>query len=393
MKIVVSGGWSYGNIGDEAIAAATIHLIRRYFPGASVKYTAYDPEDFYQNHGIHAAPSLHARLEKESPAELERMLATLDDPALAEYRSMMDADTVFIMSGGGYFHQNWLPQFYTRLLEIEVAKKCGARVALIGQSIGPVFSGKGRQLLRQTLNLCDYLCVRDVSTTELLGSLDLSVPVAYAPDLAMVICDAIGPAQKPAQRIISIMPAAYSAYVSNQRKKPKNKWVEKVKKHLLPAGRNYPRQLRKLLRGLLEDEKVKIRFVLSTTWAWDRKLAEALAAELPAHRCEIRFCKTCRELCDSLSGGSLTISTKMHPLIISASYGIGTIGISYNYKVDDFMALINSEDSCFHIDKVRAEDILARVKTRQGSTLDPSKYQQAVYDSFAALARSVGAEA
>lgn len=390
MKIVVTGGWSYGNIGDEAIAAATIHLIDRYFPSVPVQYMAYDPADFYTNHNIRAVPSLHARLEKESPAELERMLAAPDAPVLAEYRDLMDGDTVFIMSGGGYFHQNWISQFYTRLLEIRVAKACGAKVALIGQSIGPVFPGKGRELLRQTLDLCDYLCVRDVSTVELLESLGLSVPVAYAPDLAMVICDAITPAEKPVQRIISIMPAAYSAYVSNQRRKPRNKWMEKFKKHLSPAGKNYPRQLQKLLQGLVKRENVKIRFVLSTTWAWDRKLAESLADTLPANRYEIRFCKTCRELCESLSEGSLTISTKMHPLIVSTSYGIDSIGISYNYKVDDFMTLIGNAHSCFRIDRVRADEMLAQVEKKLDSSVDPSEHKQAVYDSFAALVRSVG---
>lgn len=391
MKIVVSGGWSYGNIGDEAIAAATIHLIDCCFPGVPVQYTAYDPADFYANHTIQAVPSLHARLEKESPAELERLLSALDEPVLAEYRALMDRDTVFIMSGGGYFHQNWIPQFYIRLLEIRVAKACGAKVAVIGQSIGPVFPGMGRELLRQTLNLCDYLCVRDVSTVALLEGLGLSVPVAYAPDLAMVICDAIAPAEKPAQRIISVMPAAYSAYVSNQRLKPRNKWMEKIQKYLSPAGKNYPRQLQKLLQGLVERDDVKIRFVLSTTWAWDRRFAESLAASLPDNRCELRFCKTCRELCESLSEGSLTISTKMHPLIVSTSYGIESIGISYNYKVDDFMALIGNSHSCFRIDQIRADEVLKHVDKKRDSSVDPSRHKQAVYDSFAALAQSVGA--
>lgn len=388
MKIVVSGGWSYGNIGDEAIAAATIHLVNRYFPEVAVVYTSYDPEDFQKNHGIGAVPSLHKALAgyNNDVSALETLL-TKDSSLLRDFSGLVDADTLFIMSGGGYFHENWTTQFYTRLLEIQLAKKAGAKVALIGQSIGPIFTDHGRQLLAQALNLCDYLCVRDNSTAQLLQQLQLQVRIHQAPDVAMITRDifpACAPEGKP---IVNIMPAAFSSYVPNTARKAPHPLAQKIKKRLSFTGINYARQFKKLVRKLVKENRYRVRFVLSTTWQWDRKFADSLTRGLPRDSYEIIPCKTFEQLCSSLSQGSAIISTKMHPLIVSVSYGIVPVGISYNYKVDDFMVMVGCGKQCFRNHALSAEKLLQALS---GKAPDPADHIDRVYKSFAQLAEAVG---
>lgn len=53
-KIVVSGGWGYGNLGDEIIAKCTIDLLNRSFPELEKRYTGYDVENFRETHALPA---------------------------------------------------------------------------------------------------------------------------------------------------------------------------------------------------------------------------------------------------------------------------------------------------------------------------------------------------
>lgn len=394
MKILVSGGWSYGNIGDEAIAAATIQLVARYFPGCPVTYTAYDPQDFARNHGIAAQPSLHSVLGplNGDKAALEKLLRCPGDPRLQSFNRLVDADTVLIMSGGGYFHEHWTSQFYARLLEIRLAKRAGAKVALVGQSIGPVYSDAGRRLLEKALNMCDYISVRDTSTQALLGQLKLQIPVHVSPDVALITRDIFPACPKQALPVVNVMPAAFSSYVPNTQRRAPNKWVQKLKKRLSPAGIRYARQFKKLVKALALSPDCKLQFVLSTTWRWDREFVDSLVKGIPADSYIIHSCETFDALCTQLSAGDAIISTKMHPLIVSASYGSIPLGISYNYKVDDFMALIGCTDQCFANHRLSANRILQTLREKWGAPPDVTDRMAQVYAGFASLAHTVGGD-
>lgn len=384
MKILVSGGWSYGNIGDEAIATATQYLLRQSFPGAELTFTAYDPESFAACHGFPALTSVHAHLSR-FPAETLTLEAVLAQPGrfgLDEFAGQLDGDTLFVMSGGGYFTESWRSQFVARLAEMAIAKEKGAKVAVIGQSIGPVYSDGGKEALKKQLSGCDFLCVRDESTRDFLASLGLEAELA--PDVANVIADII-PAQ-PQENLINIMPAAYSGYVSVGENKKRNKLLEKIKKRISPAGIRYKRQMRALVHTLAKE--YPLQFVLSTQWDWDRKFVDYLCAGLDSSRYSVITGENTRQLCDSLSKGQYLISTKMHPIILSASYGIPAIGIAYNFKVDDYMASLGAQERCVRIDRVNARRMLDMMAASR--QVDASGLKRQVYEMMARLARLCG---
>lgn len=384
MKIVVSGGWSYGNIGDEAIATATEYLLKRQFPHAELIFTAYDPEGFEKCHGIPALPSVHKLL---SGAPLPDRDAVLEDPerfGLAPFAELLDENTLFLMSGGGYFTESWASQFTARLAELSIAHSRGAKIAVIGQSIGPVASSEGRQVLARLLNTCQFLSVRDRSTQKFLQSLSLRLPVALAPDVANVICDIL-PAQ-PRQELVNIMPASYSNYVSVERIRRRHPLLEKFQKRLSPAGIRYRLQMRRLVRKLAQQ--YPIQFVLSTHWAWDRKFVDYLCRGLDRNRYTVITAQNTRHLCDSLSRGKYLISTKMHPIILSAAYGIRCVAISYNFKVDDYMASLGAEERCFRIDGVNADQMLCAL-TASSAGEDSSTLRSQVYGMMARLEKTL----
>ena len=55
------------------------------------------------------------------------------------------------------------------------------------------------------------------------------------------------------------------------------------------------------------------------------------------------------------------ISSKMHPVIISASYNIESIAISYNFKIDNFMEAIGCQDNCYRNDRLAIENLVNKI--------------------------------
>ena len=389
MRIVISGGWSYGNFGDEVIAASTIYLVERFFPQAEKVYTAYNVNDFEKNHEIKAVASIHKYIDKldNNQLKVEKIIACPKAFGLNEYESLFDENSILIMSGGGYLHEGWRSQFIARILEIEIAKKHGAKVFVIGQSIGPLFSEKCKNKLIDALDKVDYLSVRDASSKYLLENLGVRVEIHNSPDLAIIVSDFL-PFQKKErkQKIISIMPASYNNYVKVTDHKSRNKYLAKIEKRISLSSLNYTRELKKFVAAVLKQEQWKVQIVLSTSWSWDKKFVMQLIEKNEKNRLKVCESETYKDLCYFLAQGDITVSTKMHPLIISSSYDIPVIGISYNYKIDDFMQLIKNSEACLNINSIQASVLLKHLKEeKEPSNINELKFK--VYNMFEQLSK------
>lgn len=211
MKVIVSGGWSYGNIGDDALLEATASLMARHFSAAEIVWTTYDV-DFARESGIvlpgRLIPSMHRLIDRRHAFWLlqtvgrvpgyfgwPRRLRKLGDRFFRPFAEGHDArrDTtpdpsaefadanLFLMSGGGYFNR-WDTMFQARVREIELAHASRCDVVLMGQSIGP-FEPAQREILRRTLRPTDRICVRDPDSVAELAALGIHADLA--PDIAM----------------------------------------------------------------------------------------------------------------------------------------------------------------------------------------------------------------
>lgn len=363
MKIITSGGWSYGNIGDEVILTSTIFLLHKYFEKDNLIFTSYNKNEFMKYYNDKVVFSLHYLLEKEdiNIQNYNDVLSNIDYYGLNDYVNMFDQDTLFIMSGGGYFVEDWESQFVSRLLEIAIAKSKGAKVVVIGQSIGPIITRNGMVALKNELNKCDYIAVRDLDTIQLLKDIEVQTKVNYIPDLAVVISDIL-PSKNRDKNTIGIMPAAYSSYTSISSNK-KNKFIEKIKKRFSKPGILYRKEYKKIINELSKNNKIKI--ILSTQWKWDIDFAKYLIKDVNQEKIDFIYTTNAKELCEQLSKINVLISTKMHPLIVASSYNIPTIGISYNFKVDNYMKMIGREKYCCRIDELKATNILPLVNSNE----------------------------
>lgn len=368
MRVIVSGGWSYGNIGDEAIAKATRYELNRIWPEAEYIFLAYNQDEFYKHHKIESHPSVHRLINNASDLKLnqgnvEEKLEELKTSVFASYTSLFGKeDTVFVMSGGGYFHEGWEDQFLSRIIEILIAASMKAKIFVVGQSMGPFYSDRARALVVKALKKCTYINVRDVSSYEMIKSLDKDIVVKRSCDIANDITSCY-PSKAPvpkrqSKKIISMMLSGYSHYQMADERIEINKTLLKIISRITLRKSLYDYRIRSIVKYFGKREDCYIQIVMSTDWLFDKKFINRMMRGLDPAKYRIVSQATVDQLCGAIMTSDYMISSKMHPLIIANSFGIPTIGISYNFKVDDFMESIGRGKYCFINRKFRVKDVL-----------------------------------
>lgn len=217
IKVLLSGGWGYGNLGDDAILLASIELIKKKLPHAEITVMSYSPQDtatlipglkvissihriIYGNRAykqlrtykhttnIEAFPLLWRSISiikriigynsnNKSNLLLEKKIKGDKLETLKKLFSQYD---IFIMSGGGYFNE-WEDSFNSRIIELELSKQCGSSF-IMGQTLGP-FSKIKQDVLRQYLNEIKRIYVRDTASLNELNGLGYNA--ILTPDLAL----------------------------------------------------------------------------------------------------------------------------------------------------------------------------------------------------------------
>lgn len=378
MNILISGGWSYGNIGDEVIASSTIFLCDKFFSEDKKTYTAYDVADFKKEHQMDAVASVH-KVICDNHLEAYSLKDIVNLEIWAEYLNRIDENTLFIMSGGGYWGGNWRSQILARFTEILLAKKKNAKVIVIGQSIGPIYE-EYHEDFKKVFEQIDYIAVRDISSAKYLKNL-VGKDIPIYPDLAVVISDCFFKCES--KKVISIMPAAYTEYTDIHQKKNRSKLFLKLNRHFSIGAITYRLTYKKLIRYLANKCKYKIQFVMSTNWSWDEAFLQKLIREIDSDNYEIYRNCDAKQLSEVLSTGEMVISSKMHPIIISTSYGIPSIAISYNYKVDDFMNYVGRTDFCNNVDRFYYKTVINQVRRcLSEGKVDPEEKKAKVYALF-----------
>lgn len=364
MKVVLSGGWSYGNIGDEAIARCTIYLIKKFFPKYGLKIYSYNPQNFYYHHNMKSSESVHKKVDQCGIDSLIKIEEVLREPKafhLDEFAESLDESTLFIMAGGGYFNDRWKHQFIARILEIEIAKHKKSKIAIIGQSIGPVTSAVNRRYFKTAMNACDYINVRDKDTFNLIREFLPDKNVILGIDTAIIISDTYVLGKEQKKPVINVMAGGYSKYTAIQGDFIQNRFFNKLISRITLKYYVYSFKMKKIIKLLHLQHEYKIRFVMSTNWYFDLNFTNKIAKNLPHKDYEIIVNPKINELCRYLSEGQVMISSKMHPLIISASYNIQSIAISYNFKIDNFMEAIGCQDCCYRNDRLATANLVNKI--------------------------------
>lgn len=176
MRLVVHGFFGAGNLGDEAILAATVRQFRRVAGSVEFFVVSQAPAQTEQEHPVRAVDrrDLHGQA---------KLLASAD--ALIFGGGGLCND-YWSGSAGDLFDDTWagLP-YYLRLPLL--ASIQGVPVVVFAQGVGPLADPSSRQMVRKVFDNAADISVRDAASAELLSQLGVSRSVEVTFDPAVLL--------------------------------------------------------------------------------------------------------------------------------------------------------------------------------------------------------------
>lgn len=210
MKVILGGGWGYGNVGDDLILASTIDMLDNVLNIEEFTVLTYDKIDSSTHlltprvkleNSIHSyvdigntkykfckignQKNLHTNI-------MERVTKRIGDSKLffekciskhiEHFNGLFESHDAYIMCGGGYFNEKWLSKFRSQLKEIKIAQDKGLKTMIIGPTIGRI----PKHLTKDAFDIfskVDKVIVRDLSSKNTLS--ELGVKSIILSDIAM----------------------------------------------------------------------------------------------------------------------------------------------------------------------------------------------------------------
>lgn len=279
MRILVSGYYGFGNLGDEALLSGLLSGLKSL--GHTPVVLSGDPKATERQHGVEATHRVRGL-------------------ALALARA--DA----LVSGGGGLLQDSTSRrsldYYLNV--IRFARRTGKRVVIYGQSLGPL-SERGRQSVGRTLRGLP-IALRDEQSLRLARELGLEATLVADPALLLAGSRAT-PVPEPEEAPVVLIPRGGQQHL--------NEALEELALELTEAGvpvaamSFHPREddgpLMRLKRMVPEVER------------WEATDPQAAVHQLERAR--------------------YVVSIRLHGCILAAVAGVGFAGLSYDPKVKGFL--------------------------------------------------------
>lgn len=280
MRVLISGYYGFGNLGDEALLAGLLGALKA--QGHTPVVLSGDPKATEQQHGVEAVHRLRGY-------------------AFALARA--DA----LISGGGGLLQDATSRrsldYYLNV--IRFARRTGKRVVVYGQSLGPL-SEAGREAVAHTLRGLP-VAVRDEQSMKLAREMGLKPTLVADPALLLANADA-EPVLEPDEAPVVLVPRGGFPHL--------NEALEELALELAEAG--VP------LAGIAfhprEDDAplTRIRRMVPELEVWQESDPRAVVRRFEKSR--------------------YVVSIRLHGCILAAVSGVGFAGISYDPKVKGFLS-------------------------------------------------------
>ena len=227
--IIVSGGWGYDNIGDDAILVATINILQKKFPLYKLYVLSYNAAETAQvlkdfsNIQIITSPHRkmfgdrlfrdsrqpfngkgllpfvksayeYRRLQKKR-AELRQKEALLMlknenkyyetyAEELEDFDNLCQEASLYVMSGGGYINEN-IEFLISKYLEVKKADEYKIPCYIMGQTLGPFTKETSIEITRHICSKIRNAFFRDADSINDVTSWGFDFNNTVVPDLAL----------------------------------------------------------------------------------------------------------------------------------------------------------------------------------------------------------------
>lgn len=364
-RFYITGGWGYGNKGDNAIFEGMRQSFSEKFPHAPLVITSFSQKEMLEQHGLESLPSVHRLLSVRKPLSVFRWLAlavwrlsgrrVLLVPSLRRHLNAMREASVVILGGGGYFNDAWPDMLRSRYVEFELAHAAGTPVMLYGQTIGPFSDATISKSLRSQLSRVAMVAYRDQQSLGVLMACGLNEAARmYTADEANLLIPVPRPVGTQVEGVrIGVMVQKFRPHLSRSGPSAAGR---------IPTERAYADELVAALLTIA-DQQQSAQFVFIPSTRWDEPFCASIFnrfAERNSTRAMLLSDPNAKQFIAACQSVNLMVSTNMHPVILAATAGNPSVAISYHYKLDDYMQSIGLAGFVLRIDDFSAESLSAR---------------------------------
>ena len=365
MKITFFGNFGSTNYGNETTLLTILSQLRERYPDGEFCCVCPNPPAVTMRYGIEAIPiALGRRL--WSPPVLRHHLRA--------FRLLKDTDT-FVVPGTGlltdaYGFPDWGP--YSLFKWTLMARLCRCRILFLSVGAGPIYSSKGRFLVKSALSLADYRSYRDGASKTCLH--DIGVRVAHDrvyPDLAFSLPDSLTPPTangdpKPERRVVGLGLMVYAGKYSvpSPSQKVYVAYMEALAtftEWLLTRGYGV-----RLLAGD-DDDAVVIQEFISLLRARLETFDERRILHEPIN--------SVHDLLSQLAATDVVVATRFHNVLLALVLEKPVIAISFHHKSSAMMDDLGFSAYCHDINHM---DAGALVTQFQGLEAEQTKLKSTI---------------
>ncbi|WP_035106907.1 polysaccharide pyruvyl transferase CsaB [Desulfovirgula thermocuniculi] len=304
--VAVSGYYGFGNLGDEAVLYSMLQALRASLPGARFVVLSGDPA------GTRAAFGVEA-VNRWSPAAVCRALAACD---------------VFL-SGGGSLLQD-VTGLKSLLYYAGVIWLAGALrkpVVFYAQGIGPVTTEAGRRLVRRVAERARLITVRDGESAAELRHLGVKRPPVVVTADPVLGLDPAAVGGEKGEAVLAEVGAAGRPVVG-------------VALREWPGfGAEQEEALARVLDGLCRRGLAVVFIPLH--FPADLGVSRRVAARMAEPAAVVSRALSVEEALSLFGCLHLCLGMRLHALVFAAVFNVPLVGLSYDPKVERFLARIN----------------------------------------------------
>ncbi len=308
-KIVISGYYGFDNSGDEAVLQAILLAL----------------QDSGQRYGVKFEPIVLSANPQQT-ATLYGVRAVSRNNIKQIIKTLRSADG--LISGGGSLLQDVtgfgsIPYY---LGVIKLAQWLHKPVFVYAQGIGPVKHRFFHWLIRAVFQHNAFTSVRDIESKRFLEQLGLGErhPIELVPDPVMALS----------------LPEDIEGEVSNRENE---KLIIGVSVRFWQENDEFLSELGKALQQLLDADPRICVHLLPFHLPSDEQASLKLIHEIEAvhhNRIQMKAYKEPQHMLAAVGRCDLLIGMRLHALIYAANQQVPMIGISYDPKIDQFLARI-----------------------------------------------------
>lgn len=291
-KLLIFGNYGSINLGDEVILFG---LLKAISPKKwDITVVSSNPE--------RTAKQYHIKTVCQPPFGFRSLLKNSFFPTI---KAIKEAE-IILFGGGGLFQDKEKRAFLMWSFFLRICLFFNKKVALVGNSIGPLNKSISRLQAQQLFNQLPFISVRDQDSYDLLKEIGITeTKISLATDCAFFLA----PIKKATQKNKPILLILHGEYTSESQ-------IKKIKKFV----------------QYLKNKKEKVYFLaMQKRVSNDHKMAEKLGIPLLE-------ADSVKEIVDYISSAKFILSSRLHGIILSILASVPFLAFSEMPKVKGFLA-------------------------------------------------------